>query len=654
MTTIPAGRVGGRGLGTMVVLFTAFSFASCFRSPDAGKIKCIGPSSCPPKNTCIIKPGEAYGKCQAGSVSPDGGHEDAAPGDAGKPTDGPRSPDGWVATDATSDQQGLETRAPDSPATAPEAGTDPDVSPPADGVVGPDVRPPDVASDTVSARFDVPPPDVPIPGPEVATGCTSATDCTGTCQTCSNRTCVTVTNQADPSGHCQGTCDSSGSCKATGGQVCQAAAECAAGLSCAPDGHCCDRACAGPCESCETGTCKPVTGAPHTGHGGCAGSATECAGSCTGATNGQCTWPNTACGQSTCTTLTNTQSQPTGTTYTPQGACNTGTCSPASATSCAGSLICATNSTCKTSCATDADCLVGNACTAGVCGGKKGVGTACSANNQCQSDSCVDGFCCESACTGKCVACSRAKTGVADGYCRDVTTGTDPDNDCAVDNTNPCGLDGTCGSGGACRFQPASLSCGTASCTGQGTYTPKGTCDGAGTCQAGTPGQCAGHMPCASATTCATTCTANSTTGCPTGYKCATTGTSCVLATMQCGGTACPLANGGGQCCITGEIGGPYTETCLPPGSTCSGSGMTCHSKVDCPNGQVCCASRSACVVGSTRCVLPTDSLCQDGGMSSADRFCDYTVSPSECPSGTSCVADAFGSCGPNDIYICQ
>jgi hypothetical protein len=250
------------------------------------------------------------------------------------------------------------------------------------------------------------------------------------------------------------------------------------------------------------------------------------------------------------------------------------------------------------------------------------------------------------------VACSRAKTGVADGYCRDVTTGTDPDSECTADTSNPCGLDGTCGTGGACRFQSASLTCGTVSCS-QGMYTPLGRCDGAGTCLAGTPAQCTGHLPCASSAACATSCTANSTTGCDLGYKCASNGVSCILATMQCGSTAnCPLANGGGECCITGPSTGPYTETCLSAGSTCDGSSMACHSKADCPSGQICCGSRQSCQTGDTRCVLPTDSLCQDGGKSSADQFCDPGVP--ECPTGTSCVAGGLSNCGPNDIYTCQ
>lgn len=642
-----------RPLGWFVVVFLLGQGAACFRSPDVAKLKCTtDPTSCPNGYSCVIPLGESFGSCLPVTPGTDGAASDASLSlDAPGALDGARVEVGLTPVDGAIDRSGggVDQRA-DS--AQPDSVGGPD-APHLDGF-GPDLP---ISSDgPMSDLPDGPGPDVPIAGPEAGGGCTVATDCPGPCQTCSpsTHTCVSVTSQADPSGKCTGTCDATGACKATQGQTCQTSASCASGLSCSPDGHCCNRACTGTCESCETGTCQPVTGAPRTGHGSCAGTSTECAGSCSGAADGQCTWPTNACGQASCTTLANAQAQPTGTTFVPQGSCSSGACSPGTATSCPGSLVCASATVCKTACATDADCLVGNACMAGVCGGKKGIGTACSGSNQCQSGSCVDGFCCESACTGTCVACSRAKTGVADGYCRDVTTGTDPDAECTLDTSNTCGFDGTCGTGGACRFQPLGISCGTVSCSG-GMRTPLGSCDGAGRCQAGTPAPCPSNLPCASSTACATSCTANSTTGCPLGYKCASSGASCILATMPCGGMNCPIANGGGLCCIEGEIGGPFTQTCVAPGGTCGGSAMACHSKADCPSGQICCASRTGCYTGSTKCVPPTDSLCQDGSMSSADQFCDPGLTPSECPSTEPyCQGDAFGICGPNDIYVCR
>jgi len=267
------------------------------------------------------------------------------------------------------------------------------------------------------------------------------------------------------------------------------------------------------------------------------------------------------------------------------------------------------------------------------------------------------------------------KTGVTDGYCRAIPAGTDPDIECAVDTNNPCGQDGTCDGAGACRNQASSISCGAVSCTGQGSYTPLGHCDGAGSCLPGTAGPCLNNMLCASSTTCTTTCTANSTAGCPLGYMCAGSGTSCALATIKCGSTAsCPVANGGGECCIynPSATGTSYAYACLSPGgTTCAQTtaqsgqyiDLPCRSKSDCPAGQVCCARSTSSVFGWTaKCVAPypTDSFCHGGSYNGAIQLCN-PGNLSECMGttpydnfGTSCTGAALSSDGGADISTCQ
>jgi hypothetical protein len=64
---------------------------------------------------------------------------------------------------------------------------------------------------------------------------------------------------------------------------------------------------------------------------------------------------------------------------------------------------------------------------------------------------CADGVCCDTACTGLCQACTAAKQGGGnDGTCGNITTGTDPANECA----------GTavCNGAGACKL-PNGLAC---------------------------------------------------------------------------------------------------------------------------------------------------------------------------------------------------
>ena len=111
---------------------------------------------------------------------------------------------------------------------------------------------------------------------DLAACCTRA-DCTGTCQTCNaSHACVPAPSQADPTGRCLGTCDSTGACKSKQGQSCTAVAGgCVSGTSCAPDGVCCESSCTSPCMACDIpsslGLCKPVTsGSPHAGHTSCA------------------------------------------------------------------------------------------------------------------------------------------------------------------------------------------------------------------------------------------------------------------------------------------------------------------------------------------------------------------------------------------------
>jgi hypothetical protein len=47
-----------------------------------------------------------------------------------------------------------------------------------------------------------------------------------------------------------------------------------------------------------------------------------------------------------------------------------------------------------------------------------GQGAVCGANAECRSNFCVDGYCCNVACTNEpCMACSMAKTGMGNGTC---------------------------------------------------------------------------------------------------------------------------------------------------------------------------------------------------------------------------------------------
>lgn len=119
------------------------------------------------------------------------------------------------------------------------------------------------------------------------------------------------------------------------GQPCTMDSECSS-AACA-DNVCCDKACKGQCEACDsTGMCKPVTGTPLAPRA-CGGMST-CLGTCDG-TKPDCSFPlsGTICGGAC------------------DGTCNgTGVCSSTGGV-CPGGYACGVGS-CKTSCTGPADC----------------------------------------------------------------------------------------------------------------------------------------------------------------------------------------------------------------------------------------------------------------------------------------------------------
>jgi len=86
-------------------------------------------------------------------------------------------------------------------------------------------------------------------------------------------------------------------------------------------------------------------------------------------------------------------------------------------------------------------CPAGATCVNGQCT-LLSQGSPCSSNSQCISGHCVDGFCCNTACSGTCQACSNSKTGQPDGICAYVIAGTDPDNECP--DSQVCNGAGVC------------------------------------------------------------------------------------------------------------------------------------------------------------------------------------------------------------------
>jgi hypothetical protein len=122
------------------------------------------------------------------------------------------------------------------------------------------------------------------------------------------------------------------------------------------------------------------------------------------------------------------------------------------------------------------------------------LGMACKAASECLSGACVDGVCRESACAGACIACSKAKTGAADGTCAPVKAGNDPDAECGASPATSCGPSGEGCNGDAaapgCRLYGAETECAAATCV-DGAALPASHCDGKGSCASALPQPCA-------------------------------------------------------------------------------------------------------------------------------------------------------------------
>jgi hypothetical protein len=504
--------------------------------------------------------------------------------------------------------------------------------------------------------------------------------------TCRNGACVTVAGTTCSPYKCNGdSCANScsatdqcttgnlcldGSCgKKPLGGICSRGEDCTSGF-CA-QGVCCSSACTSSCFSCNqagtAGQCLAVPmGAPDPG-GGCRD---EGAGTC--GNDGTCNGTG-ACRKYASGTVCAAAKCQTGT-FTTQSTCDgAGVCRAGEQRACSP-YVCNTGGTaCFGSCTESSQCITGRTCEMGMCG-KKDDGSQCTLGDECKSSNCVEGICCDTACSGLCKTCALQSSL---GVCSNIPSGMPDDGGgCTAQSEMSCGNDGTCNGGGACRKWGNTVQCAPASCpAGSTTMTKAANCDGAGMCSTAQTQSC-GNFRCDTVTMmCKTSCTSDA--DCASGRACDVPTGSCgksALGASCMAGTECASGNCvDGTCCTSSVCGecktcGNATGTCqnvpndMTDPDSCSDetSTNTCGKIGKCNGSGVCKLAAAGTVCEKTCMAASVRHKSCDGAGACAGMPTTISCSGFECQAGaclTTCTPVTNVGCQSGKVClggICQ
>lgn len=401
------------------------------------------------------------------------------------------------------------------------------------------------------------------------------------------------------------------------------------------DGACCNTACAGACVGCRTvgrvGFCWPTeAGAPDPRATCKDAGAVSCGqtGACDGS-GGCAKYPaGTACKPPACS----------GTTLTAPGTCDgSGSCAAGGSVDCAP-YTCGSGA-CRSSCSSDADCVAGVPCIGGSCG-KKTMGQSCADPGECATGFCVDGICCQSACTGPCRRCDAS---ALPGRCVPLPPGSpDPRGLCTDLGPVSCGANGKCNGSGGCQVYKAGTACGAPETCSGSTHKLPDTCDGMGSCKPGGTLSCAPFA--CNGSTCFTSCDGNE---------------DCVAPNLCIMGS-CGKKPNGAACSAPGECGSGLCEQGVCCGSACFGPCKSCAL----PSSPGTCSAvapggadpRGICKdMGPASCGFT--GKCDGAG--ACTRYPTGTVcKPASCPAGSSTLqppstCDGAGRCADATPQSC-
>lgn len=321
------------------------------------------------------------------------------------------------------------------------------------------------------------------------------------------------------------------------------------------------------------------------------------------------------------------------------------TCGTAASIDCGGyACNSASPAICRTTCGSDNDCLGTHYCESGSCSPRTGVGENCLSDAECsQGDSCVDGLCCNSTCSGQCEACDVQGF---EGQCLAVSGAPHPGASTSGPQRNACSSDGSSCAGTcdgnqrtSCVYPAGDTVCAAASCDG-GLAVETSLCSGAGSCVTPAASNCSPYL--CGDDRCLGECTLDS--HCEGGLQCNggtcvppfDDGASCTLGS-QCEGGNCV----DGVCCESSCTG--QCEACNLGGSEgrcVATSGAPVGMRPACPGEEEC----AGVCDGSNRrsCVLPGNAIsCRNAACSNSQA----TLSAS---------CDGAGQCSPEQSVSCK
>jgi hypothetical protein len=304
---------------------------------------------------------------------------------------------------------------------------------------------------------------------------------------------------------------------------------------------------------------------------------------------------------------------------------------------------------------------------------KKSNGQSCKCASDCASNFCVDGLCCNAACTESCKTCAQPGSM---GTCTFLAAGEAPRDlsTCQAADAMTCGWDGTCDGAGACRRYPAGTQCGKGMCDGEAVVGAR-SCDGLGRCRPGPSVICVPFSCDPTTGACFDACT--QTNQCSSGQQCvnASCGLKMKGATCKANGDCasgfcadkicCNVACTGAcvSCALPGRLGTcwPIDEGTRDPRGVCVATNATsCGTTGQC-DGFGGCQKYAA----ETQCIMPSctgtrrntpgtcDGIgtCRPQGVQNcspfncADGTCNKVcLSDADCEAGHACVK---GLCGP-------